>query len=282
MIVAADLSTMQYCGVTALTKGLYPEYSLVKKEKQKCYPEDIFVALDIAGVKLQHLLDITARRICAYLEKELMKATGLELENLELVCQWGCGGSQQQRLKRKFEKLTNSDCFAFFSWLLPLKFVSKVDGEEKVWWRNLSQFSRPIRLQLVQETEEVVQKEISHIENEVESVEKTKVVMMDGVEVKHTLTKADIDTTVSDASSASAVENWPDVRYFKYLRNVFKRIILYSDPLIRTNRDTRKIAKREARPDKATRYSAIDANMSNDSFDTEDEESGDGDEGDRD
>lgn len=209
LLVDADLTSNQYKIIRAASKSIYPCYSLVQKEKNKCYPEDIFISEIMVEVKLQNLLDHTTRRICTYLEEVLMLANNLEVQNMELLCKWGCDGSQQQQFKQKFENSSDSDANIFLSSLVPLRLVSYLNGRQNIWWQNpvpsSPRFCRPIRMQFIHENNKVTQDEISYIENAAQNLEKTEVAIGTGVlQVKHTLMPTMVDGKVCNAATGTA------------------------------------------------------------------------------
>jgi hypothetical protein len=67
LLVEAQLSKLQYntTRFQAQTKGcsIYPSYNKVRVAKERCYPDSIIVTEDECEVKLQQLLDHTAKRL---------------------------------------------------------------------------------------------------------------------------------------------------------------------------------------------------------------------------
>lgn len=177
--VAADLTREQYNIIRIGLEDIYPCYSLLQREKKVCYPKDIYVSETKAEVTLQNLLDHTTQRLCLYLEEVLVTATETEMQNMVLICKWGCDGSKAQEFKQKFEDKSDSDAHVFISSLVPLRLMSNVNGTQKVWWQNpapsSSRFCRPIRIQFVHESNEVTQSEIKHIETQAQSLHPTEV-----------------------------------------------------------------------------------------------------------
>jgi len=67
LLVEAQLSKQQYNTIRlqAKTKGcnIYPSYNKVRAAKERCYPDSIIVTEDECEVKVQQLLDHTAKRL---------------------------------------------------------------------------------------------------------------------------------------------------------------------------------------------------------------------------
>jgi hypothetical protein len=67
LLVEAQLSKHQYNTIRlqAKTKGcnIYPSYNKVRAAKERCYPDSLIVTEDECEVKLQQLLDNTAKRL---------------------------------------------------------------------------------------------------------------------------------------------------------------------------------------------------------------------------
>ena len=204
--VEADLTRKQYNVIKSGLEDIYPCYSLLQREKNECYPIGIYFSEVIAEVPLQNLLDHTIKRLCLYLEEVLVTATETEMQNMVLICKWGCDGSKTQEFKQKFENQSNSDAYVFISSLVPLRLMSDVNGTQKVWWQNpassSSRFCRPIRIQFVHESNEVTRSEIDHIENQVQSLRPTEVETSSKViKVAHTLVLTMVDGKVCNAAT---------------------------------------------------------------------------------
>lgn len=204
--VEADLTRKQYNVIRSGLEDIYPCYSLLQKGKKECYPKDIYVSEAIAEVTLQNLLDHTIQRLCMYLEEVLVTATEAEIQNMTLICKWGCDGSKAQEFKQKFENKSDSDSHVFISSLVPLRLMSNVASTQKVWWQNpapsSSRFCRPIRIQFVHESNEVIRSEIENIENQAQSLRPTEVETSGkSMKVAHTLVLTMVDGKVCNAAT---------------------------------------------------------------------------------
>jgi hypothetical protein len=67
LLVEAQLSKQQYNTIILQAKAercnIYPSYNKVRAAKERCYPDSMIVTEDECKVKLQQLLDHTAKRL---------------------------------------------------------------------------------------------------------------------------------------------------------------------------------------------------------------------------
>jgi len=109
LIVECKLSKSQYLSLRNVSMEndcfLYPAYKCVYQAKLRCYPpkSDISITESKAEVGVLALLDHTINRILS-IQKEVIQTLSAEiLENLTLICKWGCDGtSGHSRYKQKF------------------------------------------------------------------------------------------------------------------------------------------------------------------------------------
>jgi len=121
LLVEAQLSKEQYNTIRlqAKTKGcnIYPSYNKVRAAKECCYPDLIIVTEDECEVKLQHLLDHTAKRLLLAQQEVVTAAVPAEeTSNLVLVSKCGCDGStgnSQYDQKRSAESFNDADISEF-------------------------------------------------------------------------------------------------------------------------------------------------------------------------
>jgi hypothetical protein len=119
LLVEAQLSKQQYNTIRlqAKTKGrnIYPSYNKVRAAKERCYPDSIIVTEDEREVKLQQLLDHTAKRLLLAPQEVVTAAVPAEeTSNLVLISKWGCDGStghSQCKQKRSAESFSDADLF---------------------------------------------------------------------------------------------------------------------------------------------------------------------------
>lgn len=179
MFVKANLTVSQY-EIIRETTGNLPCYSVLQKYKNICYPprESIHVSEDCAEVKLQAVIDHTAERLLKYLEEVLSTLKDNECNTLNMICKWGCDGSQQAQYKQKFESDSGSDAHIFITSFVPLRITY---GTDKILWQNptpsSSYYCRPIRIRFIKETTDVTNEEIKYIENAANNLRPTSVTL---------------------------------------------------------------------------------------------------------
>lgn len=179
MFVKANLTATQY-EIIRETTGNLPCYSVLQKHKKACYPpqESLHVTEDCAEVELQAVIDHTAERLLKHLEEVLNTLKDDERKTLNMICKWGCDGSQQAQYKQKFESDDASDSHIFLSSFVPLRITY---GNNKILWQNptpsSSHYCRPIRVRFVKETADVTNDEIQYIENAANNLKPTTVTL---------------------------------------------------------------------------------------------------------
>lgn len=151
---------------------LFPSYKeIILKSKKNCYPKsEIILTETSAEIKLQPLLDHTTSRILLTQLDVIKCLTDQQLENLFLICKWGCDGSSgQSRYKQKFSDESKTDESVFFTSIVPLQLThtNKVTNKTTVIWKNprpsSPRFCRPIRIQFLHETTEITIQETDYI-----------------------------------------------------------------------------------------------------------------------
>jgi hypothetical protein len=94
LLVEAQLSKQKYntTRLQAKTKGcnIYPSYNKVRAAKESSYPDLIIVTEDECEVKLQQLLDHTAKRLLLAQQEVTAAVPAEKTSNLDLVSKWGC------------------------------------------------------------------------------------------------------------------------------------------------------------------------------------------------
>lgn len=105
MFVEANLSRRQYEIIRTSDKKLFPRYAILQKAKEDCYPirESYTVTATCAEVNLQDLLNHTIERLTLYLQEVIENLSNEDRNTLQLICKWGCDGSQQVQYKQKFD-----------------------------------------------------------------------------------------------------------------------------------------------------------------------------------
>uniref|UniRef100_A0A6P7GRV6 Uncharacterized protein LOC114345671 n=1 Tax=Diabrotica virgifera virgifera TaxID=50390 RepID=A0A6P7GRV6_DIAVI len=200
IFVEANLSMSQYKVIQQANKAVYPCYKYVQLAKQECYPPRL-VSEMYAEVKLQDLVDHTARRICKYLEEVLETYCGKE-NDFVLLFKWGCDGSQQSQYKQKFDNSEDSDANLFISSLVPLRLMA----QKKVIWQNphpsSPRFCRPIRMRYIKETRDISNEEVKYIEEQTENLQGT--IISEIIIIKHVLVPTMVDGKVCNALTDTA------------------------------------------------------------------------------
>lgn len=123
IFVEGNFTQRQWEVIQGASKNIYPCYSLIKKAKKECYPdeESMIVIETYSEVQLQALLDHTALRIFKYIKKVVDTCSNEEKQNMVLISKWGCDGSQQMQYKQKFQNSNDSDRNIFQSAFVPLR-----------------------------------------------------------------------------------------------------------------------------------------------------------------
>jgi hypothetical protein len=201
LLNAINLSKYQYYVLrkTLIEKELcqLPSYQKILTAKKLCYPpspDDIMVTETGAKVKLQALLDLTA--------KKLIKITGVhfKLSVLKLICKWGCDGSSSHSTYKQNHNAgdTFSDSSVFMVSLVPLRLMCG----DTIAWENprpsATAYCRPVMFEFIKETEQVIKLHTDAINEEISNLVPTKV---DNVEVLHELHMTMIDGKVATVLS---------------------------------------------------------------------------------
>ena len=179
MFVKANLTVSQY-EIIRETTGNLPFYSILQKYKTMCYSlkDSIQVSEDSAEVELQAVVNYTAARLLNYLEDVLNTLKDNECNTLNMICKWGCDGSQQAQYKQQFESDTGSDEHIFLSSFVPLRITY---GSNNILWQNptpsSSNYCRPIRIRFVKETADITNDEIQYIEGAAKNLTSTLVTL---------------------------------------------------------------------------------------------------------
>lgn len=208
IFVEGDFSRKQWDILHSVNKNIYPCYSLIKKAKKDCYPDEqlIRVTETCAAVILQNLLNHTCIRLCKYLAPVLETCTDEEKINLQLITKWGCDGSQQLQYKQKFENNTDSDANIFQSSLVPLRLQTEINERKKIIWQNpvpsFTRFCRPIRIRFIHESKDVTNDEILYVENQARNLDKTTMQTASGMlSITHKLLPTMVHANVCNAAT---------------------------------------------------------------------------------
>lgn len=208
------LTRLQYIELraSAIRKNLqklYPPYYKLLEEKAKCYPMNMQITDISAEVPLQNLVDHTVSRI-AENQKELLVSLNDHSDlDLEITYKWGADGcGSQKNYKQKFEKEDSDDSNVFITSLVPLRLHYKPENNDVIIWQNprtnSTRFCRPIKLQFVKETPEVISSEFANMDRQIANLTPTKIELCGRTYiVKHNLLKTMIDGKICNALSSN-------------------------------------------------------------------------------
>lgn len=92
MFIQAGMTRDDYEIVRSIRKSLYPCYSIIQKAKSECLPpKDAYIISDISmEIKIQELLDLTAKRLMIHLKECMESLTQEEKNSIEIIYKWGC------------------------------------------------------------------------------------------------------------------------------------------------------------------------------------------------
>lgn len=204
VITGARLTKFQYNIIrsNALEENcsLYPNYESVIKAKKRCYPDNLKITENLAEVPLQDLINHTIKRLCIALSDVLTSLDENKLNNLWLISKWGCDGtSGQAEYKQLFEDSNVSDASIFVSSLVPVQIVSGYPRENhEIIWQNQRpsspRYCRPIKLEFIHETSEILQTETNYIEEQIKKLISTELLVNDKkIYVQHHLVMTMVD-----------------------------------------------------------------------------------------
>lgn len=184
--VSFKFTRHQYIGLRALVnekgfKKLFPTYDKILEAKKHCYPNNILVTNSSVEVPLQSLLDHTTSRVVK-VQKEVFERSFDNVEGpatpLKLITKWGSDGSgNQSNYKQKIE---GDDSTILTTSIVPLQLNFKNElGKTTILWQNprtsSTRFCRPLKLQFIKETDEVIKSEFSYVESQIKQLSPTKV-----------------------------------------------------------------------------------------------------------
>lgn len=136
----------------------------------RCYPDKIQIAETECTVALQSLLDHTAARIVIRSVEDIV-VSATDQTNLVLVLKYGLDGSGGfAEYKQKFSTPGSSDSNIFLTSLVPVCLMSETGT---VWDNpapNSTRYCRPVRLQNIKESTEVILAEYKRMLAEIDSL----------------------------------------------------------------------------------------------------------------
>jgi len=126
ILIDNKMSVKQYKNIRLAAKkkcaNIFSAYDHVLNAKKKSYPKNIRITETSCQVPLQDLLDHTIIRI---LKIPNIKMSENIVDNIELLCKWGCDGSSgHSQYKQTFNEsssLTTTDYDVFMFSMVPLQ-----------------------------------------------------------------------------------------------------------------------------------------------------------------
>lgn len=201
-------------GAKAHNADIYPAYNVIKQAKGACYPdkESLSVSETVAEVKLQSLVDHTAKRLLV-VQEDVLKQEACDLSHdLKLIYKWGCDGSSgHSTYKQQFGgegSALRTDSYLFAVCLVPLRLQSH---DDKILWNNprpsSTRFCRPIKILFEKETSELSKREIENVENQIKDILPTKVCTGDQeISINHCFQLTMIDGKIFGVISQSSTQ----------------------------------------------------------------------------
>lgn len=173
----------QYCNIRLECKhrntDIYPSYMRLLAAKSSCRPNDISITETVAKVPLQQLLIHTTTRIVEMQKEVILSIMNTNESNnisAELILSYGFDSSTGQAQFKQSFLGSNSSCFTDSSLLattvIPLRLV---DASGRPIWCNRSpqstRFCRPLKLEFIKESKEVILKENNDLSKQIEELE---------------------------------------------------------------------------------------------------------------
>lgn len=185
--IEAGFSRFQYELIHRESPSRFPPYGVIGEVKKKCAPPNEFIAATASKirVKLQALLDNTVHRIVKIIDAELneyMDSNELDSAELILLCSWGMDGSTgYSQYHQKLPEGCQNDSDVFSSTLTPIQLFMHNDRKMIMWFNAMPQsirFCRPIILEFIKESKEVILATKNDIEKEMNELTPVKVELL--------------------------------------------------------------------------------------------------------
>ncbi|XP_066952690.1 uncharacterized protein [Macrobrachium rosenbergii] len=158
---------------------LYPSYHEVLKAKSQTYPLNIFVNETECSVRLQEILDLTAKRILMTYEEDILK----KFSKFTIVSKYGMDGSTgYSKYKQRSEEEIDEDNLFLISFI-PIRLEGVSEEKTTVIWTNprpsSTRLCRPIKLLFKKETTELIKVEAGLLEKEVDALTDSSIRLYD-------------------------------------------------------------------------------------------------------
>lgn len=182
-----NFSKQQYCSIREKCKqrnaNIFPSYMKIIETKQSCRPNGIDISEKMAKVPLQMLISHTGERIVE-LQKEVivavMNSNKNNLISAELILSCGFDSSSGQALYKQGYQYPStshvSESSLLATTVIPLRLL---DTSGTILWNNRTpqstRFCRPLKLEFIKETKEVILKEESDLKEQINKLEKLRI-----------------------------------------------------------------------------------------------------------
>lgn len=220
LLVELNLSKQQYVKLRLIAKehnaDIFPSYEKLLKAKQECYPEkeSFIIGESIGEIKLQNLLDHTAKRIVKLKQSDIVSIPS-DITTFELISKWGFdGSSSHSNYKQKFQNSELDDNCMFLTSFVPLKltYFDLMTKQQQIIWSNpvpsSTRYCRPIRFQIKKETTALSLAEKQYIDDQIKSLIPTVCTVSNekNINVSHQLVFTMIDGKVCSAITGLSVQ----------------------------------------------------------------------------
>lgn len=191
---------------------LYPSYDRVKEAKRECYPSSDFITITDtkSEIKLQALLDHTVNRIIE-MQKDVLLSLRPNLWSKLILIKWGCDGSSGHSMYK--QKSDNEELLTdrnlFLTCLVPLQLFVESNNSKTIVWQNSrpssTRFCRPVKLQFIKETTEVILQEKQYMDQQIQALQPTIVTgFTEIVSIQHKLCMTMLDGKTCHAITHTA------------------------------------------------------------------------------
>lgn len=194
--VEGKLTKFQYKLIRLQAKergaDLYPSYHHILEAKKRCYPNHISISDQFMGVPLQSLLDHTTTRLIEVCKSVLCSVNPSSLANVELIVKWGFDGSSGQSQYKQRSHIEYKDSDLFNTWIVPLQLQTISETKQPlILWKNPHpssvRYCRPVRLQFLKETQNVIKTEREYIEAQINRLDPFRISSPIKLEIRYRL-----------------------------------------------------------------------------------------------
>lgn len=160
--------------------NILPGYKKVTSAKKEAVPSNIKVTEVSVEVKLQDLMDHTAKRLIQSLPEE---EAVLLPDRLTLINKWGCDGSSGQSAYKQTistNDATITDANMFMASVVPLRLRSEISEHWKNPRPSSVHFCRPIFFQYAKESSEIIKSTVNDIKKQISELKPSVIQMKNG------------------------------------------------------------------------------------------------------